>query len=814
MNSRKRVVITGALVCHLLAAVVLFTTELRAQTGTVTTPTQTTNAPPQNPPPSAKVTYAKTDFANAGEEVTLKAKEQEKAGDVYTLRGDVEIDFRELILRGDEISYNAKTGDVTATGHLQLDGGPHDEHIEASHGTYNVRTQTGQLYDVTGTTGIQFHGKNATLTSPYPFAFAGKLVEKTGPDRYVIHHGMVTSCELPKPKWSFNAEKMVVDVGESAAIYSSTFRVKGVPVFYFPYASHPVNELTRHSGFTIPTFGASSRKGTILGDSFYWAISRSVDATVGAEYFSSRGWSQSGEFRARPSETSFVNFRYFGVLDRGLDPTHVDQGGEDIHLNAEAMLPKGVRGVVSANYLSSFVFRLAFGENFSEAVDSEVKSVGFLDKSVRGYSFDLMASRYQNFQSTIPADYVSIVHAPSLELSSSEHYLGQSRVVWWYDAAAENVSRHEPGFNTDSLVGRYDLYPHAAMPLTWRGWSLRPEFALRDTYYTDRRVPTSGLGTVSEDGVNRRTLETAVELRPPALARVFNKTVAGHKLKHAVETWVTYRTVNGIENLPNIIRFDARDILSNTNELEYGFLQRLYSKRVRERTGTECPEDALPAADGTITCPDNGPHELMSWEIKQKYFFDPMFNGALVNGKRNVFTTTADLAGIAFLTDPRVFSPVVSKLHVFTSANTDGQWELDYDSKKGRINASTVVVNYHVGDFFLGGAHVFFHTPGEIFTSNPIPGPERFNQFRILAGYGNPAKRGLSGAANVGVDSNLGFLQYGAVQASYNWDCCGISGEYRRYALGGVRNENQFRFAFTLANVASFGNMKRQLRLY
>jgi LPS-assembly protein len=808
-------------------AAVLFTTELRAQTGTTTPATTQTHpeepapppsvppsTPPQNPPASAKVGFAKSEFANTGEEVTIKAKEQEKAGDIYTLRGDVEIDFRELVLRGDEISYNAKTGDVTATGHLVLDGGPHDEHIEASHGTYNVRSQTGQLYDVTGTTGIKFQGKRGTLTSAYPFAFAGKMVEKTGPDRYVIHHGMVTSCELPKPKWSFNAGKMVVVVGGNAAIYNSNFRVRGVPVFYFPYASHPVNELTRHSGFTIPVVGVSSRKGVILGDSFYWAINRSVDATVGAEYFSSRGWAQNGEFRAKPSENSYVNFRYFGVLDRGLEPTHVDQGGEDIHLNAESPLPWGARGVVSANYLSSFVFRLAFGESFSEAVDSEVKSVGFASKSVNGFDLNLMASRYQNFESTIPADYVSIVHAPSLELSSTEHYLGPTRAVWWFDGAAEGVSRHEPGFNTGALVGRYDAYPHAALPLLWRGWSLRPEVALRETYYTERRVPITPVGVVSDDDVSRRTLESAIELRPPAIARVFDKTIAGHQLKHAIETWVTYRTVNGIENLPNIIRFDARDILSDTNELEYGFIQRLYSKRVKARGDMDCPADTLPDESGTVSCADNGPHELASWEVKQKYFFDATFDGTVVNGKRNVFTTTAEYAGIAFLTEPRVFAPIVSKLRVFTGANTDGQWELDYDTKKGRINASTVVVNYRAGDYFLGAAHSFFHAPGEIFTTNPIPGPDRFNQFRILSGYGNPTKPGASIAANVGFDTHLNFLQYCALQGSYNWDCCGISVEYRRYALGSVRNENQFRFAFTLANVASFGNMKQRLRLY
>jgi LPS-assembly protein len=81
-------------------------------------------------------------------------------------------------------------------------------------------------------------------------------------------------------------------------------------------------------------------------------------------------------------------------------------------------------------------------------------------------------------------------------------------------------------------------------------------------------------------------------------------------------------------------------------------------------------------------------------------------------------------------------------------------------------------------------------------------------------GYGSPSKRGWSAAGNIGYDFEFHTLQYGAAQGAYNWDCCGIAVEYRRFSLGTVRNENQFRFAFTLANIGTFGNMKRQERLF
>jgi LPS-assembly protein len=52
------------------------------------------------------------------------------------------------------------------------------------------------------------------------------------------------------------------------------------------------------------------------------------------------------------------------------------------------------------------------------------------------------------------------------------------------------------------------------------------------------------------------------------------------------------------------------------------------------------------------------------------------------------------------------------------------------------------------------------------------------------------------------------------MQVSYNGSCCGIALEYRRIALGQVRTENQFRVAFIIANIGTFGNLRRQERIY
>ncbi len=344
---------------------------------------------------------------------------------------------------------------------------------------------------------------------------------------------------------------------------------------------------------------------------------------------------------------------------------------------------------------------------------------------------------------------------------------------------------------------------------------------MHETYYTQR-----ALGNISSNNpVNRRSLETSFDLRPPALAKIFAKPVLQHQVKHTIEPRIVYNYVNGVDNFHNIVRFDDRDILTDTNEIMYAFTTRIYTKNLRATS--ECPKplpedeklprEQLQALKPRSTCGDvsSRTREAFSWDVAQKYYFDPTFGGAVVSNSRNVFTTSADLTGIAFIYGPRLFSPVVSRMRIQTTANTDVQWNFDYDSVLGRINASTAIANYRVSEFFVGAGHAFLNTTVPNMTSPTATlVPDKFNQVRFLGGFGHPNKIGFSAAASMDFDYTRSFLQQSAEQISYNWDCCGVSFEYRRYAIANIRNENQYRFSLTLANVGSFGTLKRQERLY
>jgi LPS-assembly protein len=856
MTLRTRFLITALFLCHQLIASALVTSQLPSDNSAQSGVSGSTNTSKKVDAPSVTLAVCGSRAATQLKDGTILCSiEQEKVGELYQLHHDAEIHYRSYILRADEATYNSDSGEATATGHFTLDGGPNDDHVKASHGTYNLTAEAGRFYDVIATTGIRITGKTVVLSSTAPFAFTGKIVEKTSPDHYLVYHGTITTCELPHPKWQFHARRVVVDVGGDAQIYNSTFWLHGLPVLYFPYATHPVDREVRETGFLVPTGGRSSTNGNEFGDAFYWVINRSMDATIGGEYFSKRGGSQRGEFRVRPSETSYIDLGYFGVIDSGISigtPTgqqNLREGGEEARLTAEDNF-HGFRAVSNIDYLSSFLFRLAFNEIFTQAVNSEVKSQVFLVKNENGFSYGGMVERYQDFFQTSnngtlsnpPVfDDVHILHTPSIDASSVDHRLGRSPFMWSFDASMAGLSRSEPGFHTGDLLGRFDFTPEISLPLQFMGWSVRPALALHETYYDERFVN----GLAVEDATNRHALDASIELRPPVLEKIFDRPFLGRKWKHVIEPRAVYRLVTGVNDFGNVLHFDERDILSNTHEIEYGFVTRLYAKKTPPRpeecetpmtglaVGAAAPEQLVPwgrattSLDSPPCTPGPEVREIATWEVAQKYFLDPNFGGAIVNGQRNVFTTTEDLTGIAFITEPRHLSPLVSRLRLATSSRTDTEFDMDYDFQLGRINASTLLLNYNVGPFTLGAGDAFLQIPqppltafttteGTCSSSTATSNQPtcKFQQFRIALGYGALTRRGLSAASSFGFDAETHQLQFATAQTTYNWDCCGMTLEYRRYAIANVRNENLFRFTFTLANIGSFGNLRKQERLY
>jgi len=766
----------------------------------------------------------------SGVPVRFEYSRLEKHGDIYTLTGNVTIHYKNYTLRADKIVFNRKTSEAAAQGNVELAGGRDDELITAARGSVNLDRETGTFYDVVGTIGARSSGnkRKPVYTTANPFLFTGHEVVKQGPLQYRVIGGTITSCRLPHPDWRILASLVTVNQGKATA-KNAYFKLLGAPILYLPYVSHPVDTKSRQTGFLIPVIGTSSTKGTVLGESIYWVINRSTDVTVGSQYFSLRGWSPSAELRYRGRGEDFANFHFTALFDRGAPGTHLNQGGQDILFSGRRDFdPEGnTRLVATGEYLSSYVYREAFAESFSLAVASEVASSAYITHNHDGYLESLRFDRYQNFQgisqmgNAYYTPQIRILHLPDLDLDVLDRSLDGTPAVWGFSGSFTGLSRTEPNFSS-GYAGRFDLYPHLSVPLHLAGWNFRPEIGARETFYTQSQIPTGGTRIVEHTVANRKDIEADFEVRPPALERDYSlpwlDRPLGGEMRHVIEPKVEYRYVGGIDNFSSIPRFDATDVVSDTNELDYSLTQRLFFRHLHPRPCTN--QELPPPTSGVIHVPatykecGGQSSEWINWTLAAKYFFDPNFGGAVTPFHRNVLDTTLDLTGVAFLGSARNYSPIISRLKVRTSEQTDIEWDADYDTKAGRLNADNIFADYRRGNLFGSFGYATLQALNPAFNANLASQVTKYNLLRLLGGVGNPAKRGLSAGASAGYDYTEDALQYGGLQASYNWDCCGFSIEYRRLALGSVRNENSYSFNFTLAGVGAAGNLKHSEQIF
>ncbi len=778
-----------------------------------------------------------------GVPVEWEAQSQSRAGDTWTLSGGVVVRYRGYILRADKVVYHQSTTELEAEGNLQLAGGPNDVFINADHGDMRLNLHTARFFNVHGSQGIRTAGHSKIYSTTAPFTFTGRVLLELSEGHYKIIDGSMTNCRLPKPDWKIISRAINLQDGK-ASTSNALFKFLGVPLFYLPYLSHPIDETGRQSGILIPAGENSGVKGLVIGEQYYWVINRSMDMIVGAEYWSKRGWAPNGDFRYRGAGLNHATVRWNALLDRGIEETTpatasqpatttlLDQGGMDINAEGRMDLDAETRLAGKVEYLSSYIYRLVFNDNYALATTSEVQSVVSLTHAHNWFVPSVQAARFQTFagtssttnESAINGNQARILHLPTLRIDLLDHPLGASLLYFGTGSSLSYLTRSEPGeplspgsatlgasFHARN-AGRIDFYPHLFLPLTGGGWSLTAEGALRETAYTlsqtpDLKFANGGVPTISHDSLNRIDLEASIDLRPPAFERDFTLAHWNRQMRHVIEPEFTYHYVGGIgRQARNVLLVDTTDIATNTNEVGFSLTQRLFLRPANEKPclpeGTEGQEKACPRQ----------PREWASWQIAQKFFIDPRFGGALIHNSRNVFDSTLEMSAIAFLTSARNLAPITSRLRFEAIDNLRIQWDLDYDPKAGRLTADNLYAGYSWDRTTLGVGHAMLNAVEESAGSATVIKSQQVQPFLAI---GKQSGTGFNLAANGGYDFVSGQFQYWGTQATYNWNCCGVTVGYRRFDLGSIRGEDgQWLYSFTLANFGSVPGISRSKSVF
>src|SRR5690606_39215116 len=233
--------------------------------------------------------------------------EGEEGKRVIVHEGNVDVHYGIYRLQADKITIYEAQDLMDAEGNVVFDQGD-DQRITGARAKWNYKTKLGTFEDSTGFT-------NQTNDGTVIY-FTAEKVERVSLNEVIVTKGEFTACEEAVPKWSFTADEASIKINDRVKLKNGKFRVKDIPLVPLPYASIPIKERDRASGFLTPTFGFSGDKGFRLSNAYYLTLGRSADVTFRADIFSSRGIGYGMDVRTRANSRSYLDFGFYAVKDR------------------------------------------------------------------------------------------------------------------------------------------------------------------------------------------------------------------------------------------------------------------------------------------------------------------------------------------------------------------------------------------------------------------------------------------------------------------------------------------------------------------
>jgi LPS-assembly protein len=744
--------------------------------------------------------------------------------------GNVDVRYGIYRMQADRITIYEAENRIVASGSVIFDQGD-DQRITGATGVWNYRTKLGHFEDSTG-----FTNQTSDGTVLY---FTADRVERVSLDEIVVINGKFTACEEAVPKWSFTAEQATIKTNDRLRLKKARFRVRDVPLVVLPYVSIPIKEQARSSGFLTPTVGYSQRKGLRLSTAYYQTLGESADITLRADLYSARGLGYGADLRTRANSRSFLNLGFFAVKDRILgkkaSPENPDQGGSVMYAEGLHYFPNGFTAAVDVRLTSSLAFRQEFSDGIQQIISPVEVSQVFVNKSWDDYTLNLLA-RSQVI--SIPNVREKTRNLPSVNFEKRPTLLSFfPKTYFSFRTSLEGVSRREEVDDialyrlmagtdpvvTPSLVQRLDVYPEVIIPFHTKYFNFTATGAARVTYYSNS---FNDLRQVVGNDVVRKYGEFSLDVRPVALARNFYGKSDVFRFRHVIEPYLTYRLVKGIDNYNRIIRFDYVDTMTNTNEVEFGVINRFYTRRYGQAVTPEAQSrllrearEILPSTAATgAQSADMQPYEIFTLSVRGKYFFDETFGGALIPGRRNQIEPITALSFYTFGGVPRRWSPINIDATYRPLQTVFVNSRLDYGmgDSGGGLRAVSATVGYDSPLIKL--FQTFYYTRAVTLipslaqyanTEGKEPGTLRGSQWSPSIFLGN-RDRGLFGGASLFFDfQNRRIARQTPLISSlftlgYTSNCCSAAVQYYTFNVG-VRKENRLVFSFRLNGIGSFG---------
>lgn len=793
--------------------------------------TEKPKANPVEPVQNTKTTKTKQDSDNKSEGsdedlivYSVRHIVEDKNGKkIIVHSGNVDVRYGIYRMQADKITINEAETTMIAEGSVIFDQGD-DQRITGTRGEFNYQTKLGYFVESTGFT-------NQTNDGTVVY-FTADRVERVGENEILVENGKFTACEDNVPKWSFTASKAVIKPNDKIKLTNAKFRVKDIPLVPLPYASIPIKKRDRASGFLTPSFGFSGNKGFRLATAYYQTLGRSADVTFRTDLYSARGIGYGADVRTRANSRSFLDFGFYAVKDRIFGEKegkeNPDQGGSIFYAEGIHYFPKGYTAVADVRITSNLDFRQIFSDGIQQIISPIELSQVYINKSWGSYTFN---SRLRSEVVSIPNVRIKTRNLPGINFEKRPSPLPfLDKVYFSFKANFDSLSRNEEvadttlyqqttggePLNNSRYTQRFDVYPQISLPLNFKYFTLTATGALRATHYSDS---FNDMRRVIGQSVTRKYGEFELDFRPVALAKNYYSKNGAFRFRHTIEPFVTYRLIKGVDNFNRIIRFDYQDTATDTNEIEYGVTNRIFTRRYTEAVTDEARKQLREIPLNKKELLGVQPYEVFTLTVRGKYFFDPTFGGALTPGRRNQIEPITALTFYTFGGIPRKFSPLNIDATYRPQRTVFVNTRLDLDLQSGALRDISATFGYDSP--MLKIFQTLYYTRALTLipslqrladSSGREAGTIRGSQWSPSVFIGN-RDRGFYGGTSLFFDfeNRRGVRNSPLISTlatfGYAFDCCAVTIQHSTFNVG-VRRENRFVFSFRLNGIGTFGNQQ------
>ncbi|HEY0158167.1 MAG TPA: LPS assembly protein LptD [Thermoanaerobaculia bacterium] len=664
------------------------------------------------------------------------------------LQGGVTIEYQDIKLRADKVTYNFKTRDVVAEGNVVIDQG--STRLAATQAIYNLDSKTGTFF-------------NANATMDPAMYFSGDRIEKVDEDTYRMTNGVFTSCDLDRPAWSFQVGNADVTLDDYARMSNISFRARDLPIFWLPRLIWPTKR-ERSQGLLIPRARFSDRFGARLENGYFIPFGESIDATVYADISSASYFGSGVDLRYVPNE----NIKIGDLNAYAVNNVERDTVEWKYHFrHAQENLPGGFRGVVDMQDYSDLQFFREYADDPNLHLASNIYSSAYLTKNRPTYSVNLLADRRDI---DLRDRRQRSEQLPSLQYRMYPQQIARTPFYFSMESSASHL-------RTGAVIGgertidadymRTDVFPTVSMRLRTPQWlSVKPEVSLRQTYYTASRDPETG-EVIDDESVSRSYAQGQVEMVGPSFSRIYNRAAGGFsRFKHVIEPRFIYTRSTDVDNQREILSFDIVDTPSLPivqDSVIYSLTHRLIGKEAT---------------------PNGNAREVLSLSLRQSVALSDPFESAGTQAGEHQFTP------------------------LFTNLRFNPYQAITFDAEAVFGNVTHQLDRVGISANLLGtGKHADKYLGFTYFASLERPGQPNSGSSGVRLNAGSFIVRDrIRTDVQLNYDPKDGQFLEQRYLTGWTGSCYGIALEYRRYAVFSSPGDeflSSYGLAITLKNVGT-----------